>query len=155
MSNTIDKDHWFLNTRITVRISCEAGKDRMSVLEHWAPYGDSPPLHVHRNEDEVFHVLEGRIAFRLGDEDFHGEAGETVLTPKGIPHTYRVTSSEGARWLTITTGEDFERFIRVFSRKPEGEGLPEPSGPPTPEQAEALGSAAAQFGIDIVGPPLQ
>jgi uncharacterized cupin superfamily protein len=37
------------------------------VLEHRVPHGDSPPLHVHRNEDEVFHVLEGELRFVAGD----------------------------------------------------------------------------------------
>ena len=48
---------WFLNTRVTARVSYRDGTDGISVLEHQAPHGDSPPLHVHRNEDEVFHVL--------------------------------------------------------------------------------------------------
>ena len=147
-------DYWFLNTRVSVRVSCNDGQDRISVLEHRAPHGDSPPLHIHRNEDEVFHVLEGEIAFRLGDDDLHCKAGETVLTPKGVPHTYRVTSADGACWLTITTGDDFEKFVRSLGRQPERDGLPSPSGPPTPEQQAGLGSAAAQYGIDIVGPPL-
>ena len=155
MPGSNGRDYWFLNTRVSVRVSCDEGQDRISVLEHRAPHGDSPPLHIHRNEDEAFHILEGEIAFRLGEDDLHCRTGETVLTPKGVPHTYRVTSAEGARWLTVTAGEDFERFVRSLGREPNGDGLPPPSGPPTPEQAEGLGSAAARFGIDIVGPPLQ
>lgn len=154
MPDSSAKDYWFLNTRVSVRVSCEEGEDRISVLEHWAPLGDSPPLHVHRNEDEAFHILEGEVAFRLGDEDLQRKAGDTVLTPKGVPHTYRVLSAGGARWLTITAGDDFERFVRSLGRQPEDEGLPAPSGPPTPEQAARLGTAAAGFEIDIVGPPL-
>lgn len=149
------RDYWFLDTRVSVRVSCDDGQDRISVLEHRAPYGDSPPMHVHRNEDEAFHILEGEIAFRLGEDELHRKAGETVLTPKGVPHTYRVTSAGGARWLTITTGEEFERFVCFLGREPDHEGLPTPAGPPSPEQAHGLGSAAARFGIDIVGPPLQ
>ena len=49
---------------------------------------------------------------------------------------------------------EFETFIRVFGRPAERQGLPDPSGPPTPEQAEALARACRQFGIEFVGPPL-
>jgi hypothetical protein len=55
--------------------------------------------------------------------------------------------------LTITRCE-FENFIRVFGHPAERVGLPNPSGPPTPEQAEALARACKQFGVDLVGQPL-
>jgi mannose-6-phosphate isomerase-like protein (cupin superfamily) len=72
-----------------------------SVLEHAARRGDSPPLHLHVNEDEIFHILEGDFRFQIGTEERNGQAGDTVLAPKGIPHTYRVESNTG-RWLTVT-----------------------------------------------------
>ncbi len=143
---------WFLNTHVTVRISSRDGSDGISVLEHRASQGDSPPLHIHHNEDEIFHVIEGEVRYRVGDQERLARAGETLLTPKGIPHTYRVESAE-ARMLTITKGE-FENFVCAFGRPAERDGLPDPSGPPTPEQAEALARACRQFGIDLVGPPL-
>jgi hypothetical protein len=71
-----------------------------------------------------------------------------------VPHTYRVESLAGARWLLITTGGDFERFVRAVSRPAERPGLPEPQGPPTPEQADALAAAAREQRIEFVGPPL-
>lgn len=153
MGNAADhRNLWFLNTHVTIRVSARDGSDGISVLEHHARQGDSPPLHVHHNEDEIFHVLEGEVRYRVGDQEHHARAGETLLTPKGIPHTYRVESAE-ARMLTITQGE-FENFVRAFGRPAERQGLPDPSGLPTPEQAEALARACRQFGIELVGPPL-
>ena len=143
---------WFLNTAVTIRVSVEDGHDGIAILEHRASQGDSPPLHVHHDEDEIFHVLEGEVRYRVGDTDRIARAGEILLAPRGVPHTYRVESHE-ARMLTITRGE-FETFIRAFGRPAERQGLPDPSGPPTPEQAEALARACRQFGIELVGPPL-
>jgi uncharacterized cupin superfamily protein len=148
------RDLWFLNTRVTVRVSCAEGTDKISIMEHWTPHGDSPPLHIHRNEDEVLHCLEGDVRFVVGGREARATAGQTLIVTKGIAHTYRVESFAGARWLTVTCGEDFERFVRAFSRPAERDGLPEPSGPPTPEQAQELARACAQYGIEIVGPPL-
>jgi hypothetical protein len=56
--------------------------------------------------------------------------------------------------MTITCGQEFERFVRAFGRPAERDGLPDPSGPPTPAEAEALAQACRQYGIDLVGPPL-
>jgi hypothetical protein len=73
-------------------------------------------------------VLEGEVRYRVGDQEHRTSAGETLLTSKGIPHTYRVESAE-ARMLTITRGE-LETFIRAFGRPAERQGLPDPSDPP-------------------------
>jgi quercetin dioxygenase-like cupin family protein len=145
---------WFLNTLHTIRVRHDQGEDGISLLEAIAPHGDSPPLHVHRTEDELFHVLDGELRVRAGDAETRIGAGESLLAPKGVPHTYRVESSDGARWLVVTTGGDFERFVRELSRPVERPGLPAPQGPPTPEQEEALAAAARKYGIELVGPPL-
>src|SRR5918999_5151506 len=79
---------WFLNTLHTVRVRHDQGEDGISVLETLAPHGDSPPLHVHRTEDELFHVLEGELRMRAGDAEIMVCAGESLLAPKGVAHTY-------------------------------------------------------------------
>jgi quercetin dioxygenase-like cupin family protein len=143
---------WFLNTHVTIRVSAWDGADGISILEHRASRGDSPPLHIHHHEDEIFQVLEGEVRYLVGDREHRAGAGAIMLAPKGIPHTYRVESAE-ARMLTVTRG-DFEQFIRTFARPADRDGLPDPSGPPTPDQAAALAQACREFGIELVGPPL-
>jgi mannose-6-phosphate isomerase-like protein (cupin superfamily) len=144
---------WFLNTLVTVGVANDEGSDGISVLESLAPHGDSPPLHVHHDEDEVFHILEGELRFRVGDNDLRAGAGETLLAPKGVPHTYRVESEQG-RWLVTTARGNFERFVRSISRPAERDELPDAAPEPTPEQVEALSAAASAHGIELVGPPL-
>lgn len=154
MSDSVGRSIWFLDTRVKICVSYEDGSDGISVLEHEAYHGDSPPFHIHRNEDEGFYVLEGEMRFRLEDREQRLKAGDAVVVPKGIPHTYRVESQQGARFLTITRGQDFELFVRAHGRKAERDGLPPRSGPPTPEQAEELARASLEYGIELVGPPL-
>ena len=126
----------------------------ISLVESRAPYGDSPPLHVHHTEDEAFLVLEGELRLAVGETELSLEAGQSTVAPRGVPHTYRVESEDGARWLVGTARGDFERFVRSLSRPAVGQEVPERSAPPTPEQAAALASAAAAHGIELVGPPL-
>jgi mannose-6-phosphate isomerase-like protein (cupin superfamily) len=144
---------WFLDTLVTVRVAHQRDSDDISILESLAPYGDGPPLHIHHHEDEAFHVLDGELLVRVGDEQLSVGAGETLLAPRGIPHTYRVTSRHGTRWLIITSG-GFERFVRALSRPAERPEAPSPAGPPTPEQAAALALIARRHGIELIGPPL-
>ncbi|GAA5336539.1 cupin domain-containing protein [Thermus antranikianii] len=141
---------WFFNTLVRVWVSEVEGQDGLSVLEHWAPYGDSPPLHIHHTEDEVFIVLEGEVRFLVGDTSRRVLPFEEILAPKGVPHTYRVESPEGARWVTVTAHRDFERFVRAMSRPAEREALPPPAGPPTPEEMERIVRIAETYGIEFV-----
>lgn len=145
---------WFLETLVCVRVSHRDNGDSISVLEHAARRGDSPPLHVHLNEDEVFHILEGDFRFQLGTEERSGHAGDTVLAPKGLRHTYRVESERG-RWLTVTTHGQFEDFVRAMARNADARELPPVAGPPGAETVAALTAIAKRFGIEIVGPPMQ
>jgi quercetin dioxygenase-like cupin family protein len=144
---------WFLDTLVSIPVEHASAVDGVSVIESWAREGDSPPLHVHHTEDEIFHVLEGELRVRMGGEDLVVGAGATVLAPRGIAHSYRVESTE-AHWLVITTHGDFERMVRSLSRRAERPELPEPSGPPTPEQVDALAAACREHGVELVGPPL-
>jgi hypothetical protein len=103
---------------------------------------------------KIFHILEGEMLFRVADRDVHAGTGDTLLAPKGTPHTYRVDSAGGACWLTIIRGGDFEGFVRSCGRPAERSGVPDPSGPPTPERVAALAAECMRHGIGLVGPPL-
>ena len=146
---------WFQNSLVTIRVSASDGQDGISVLEHRVPYGFSPPLHLHRTEDEVLHVLEGEFRVRVKDQEHRLGAGDALLAQKGVPHTCRVESVQGGRCLTITVRGDFERFVRAVSRPAERSELPERAGPPSADAIQALRINAAKYGIELVGPPLQ
>lgn len=65
---------------------------------HWIA-----PLHVHHADDEAWYVLEGKLGFRLGDEEIVAQAGSAVLAPRGTPHTYWNAGSTEARYLLVMT----------------------------------------------------
>jgi quercetin dioxygenase-like cupin family protein len=154
MGQMRENNIWFLNTWVTIQVSHSEGSDGLSVLEHRAPFGDSPPLHVHHTEDEVFHILEGEFRFQLGKEQARYGPGTILLAHKGIPHTYRVESEKGGRFITVTARQDFEDFVRAVGRPAERNELPPPGEPPTSEAMATLGGIAQDFGIELVGPPL-
>lgn len=153
----LTKQLWFLNTLVTIHRSAaeSSGADRgLSVLEHQAPLHDSPPLHIHASEDEVFIVLDGELHLRVGTTDHVAKPGAVLVAPKNVPHTYRVDSTGGARWLTVTGHGDFEQFVCAMGRPAVTPSMPEASGPPSAADVAALGGFAQRFGIELVGPPL-
>jgi mannose-6-phosphate isomerase-like protein (cupin superfamily) len=147
-----ERQLWFLGTLASFHIAHADGRDGISMMEAAAPYGTSP-FHVHHTEDEAFYVLAGELRIRAGDAEVQIGAGEAALAPVGVPHTYRVESRQGARWLNITTHGDFESFARELSRPAERNELP-PQVEPTPEQTEALVAVGREHGIELVSPPL-
>jgi len=74
------------------------------VLVQWtAQVGDHwiAPLHVHHDDDEAWYVLQGRLGFRLGGEEFEVGPGSAVLARRGTPHTYRNAGEVEAEYLLV------------------------------------------------------
>ena len=140
---------WFLNSHVTPA-DAPAG---MAIAELFMPYGDAPPLHVHHNEEEVFHLKSGVIRFKVGGEEFVARAGDTLVAPRGVPHQFRVESPQGARCLVITTSTDFDAVVRELGRPASDLGLPEWKDV-TPPDAARLAAVCARHGLEIVGPPM-
>ncbi len=148
-----NKPLWFLDTLAYIRVSAEDSPDGLSAIEFTAPHGSSPPLHVHHEEDELFHLIDGSLRVSVEGKDAVLKPGETALGPRGKPHSFRV-ESESARFLIVTRNGLFERFVRAMSRPAASESLPRMDGPPTPEQIEVLTRVAREHKIEFVGPPL-
>ncbi len=58
------------------------------VIEHIHLLPGGPPLHLHLNQEEWFYVMEGEVAFQVGEQRLQLHAGESVLAPRRVPHTF-------------------------------------------------------------------
>jgi mannose-6-phosphate isomerase-like protein (cupin superfamily) len=78
------------------------------VIADWTDPGTHPGrpiagLHLHRSDDEAWFVIDGRLGFRVGDEEPDVAAGESILVPRGTPHSYWNPLSKPARYLLVMT----------------------------------------------------
>jgi mannose-6-phosphate isomerase-like protein (cupin superfamily) len=78
------------------------------VIADWTDPGTHPGrpiagLHLHRSDDEAWIVLEGRLGFRVGEQECEVPAGDSLLVPRGTPHSYWNPASEPARYLLVMT----------------------------------------------------
>lgn len=144
---------WFLGSLVRVQVPAGPASDGMSVIEHRVRQGDSPPLHRHDSEAEIFQVLQGELRMVVDGRELRARAGDTLAVPPGAVHSYCVESAEGAVFVTVTRGP-FEAFVRAIARPAERVELPAFT-PPSPQDIERLAAVAGQYGIQFVGPPLK
>jgi mannose-6-phosphate isomerase-like protein (cupin superfamily) len=105
-----------------------------------APAGQMPPLHVHHTHDEGFYLLSGEVTLYMPGEQVTLRRGDFFLAPRGIPHTYRVCGDGPGSWLVYSHPAGFEQFVARV-------------GALDQQDPETLTAVAAEFGIEILGPP--
>jgi quercetin dioxygenase-like cupin family protein len=141
---------WFLGSLVTIKAGAEATAGRVAVAENLAARGGGSPLHVHRREDEWFYVLEGELRFSVGGDVIEAPAGAFVYGPRDVPHTF-VVESERARFLVVTEPAGFEGFVRAVGEPAQAREIPPPES--EPPDLGRLTAIAAEFGVEILGPP--
>ena len=93
---------WFLGGTARIHAGRIESESETAVVEITMPHGAMAPLHV-QDEDETIYVVEGEVTFYVGADVVSVAAGDCFVAPRGIPHTYRVDSEGGARWVVVTT----------------------------------------------------
>jgi mannose-6-phosphate isomerase-like protein (cupin superfamily) len=69
------------------------------VMEHTHLLPGGPPLHLHLNQEEWFYVMEGEVAFQVGEQRVNLRAGDSVLAPRRVPHTFSSVGNTPARMI--------------------------------------------------------
>jgi mannose-6-phosphate isomerase-like protein (cupin superfamily) len=138
---------WFFGALTIVKASSETTAGRVTVIEHLALEGT---VHVHHREDEWFYVIEGELTFWVGGRIIKAPTGSFVYGPRDIPHTFTVTSPQ-ARSLVVTELARFEKFMRALGEPAAAHTIP-PVSVPLPSRDRIMASAA-EFGLEILGPP--
>lgn len=94
------------------------------------PGGTAPILHIHRQMEEMFYVLEGEVEIKVGNQTVQGQPGAFVLVPRGTPHTFANRATKPAKLLIMfcPAGERekyFEGLAKLLNdgQKPDQEAL--------------------------------
>lgn len=141
----------FLNHLATVKVH-PRGHGAMSVVEFVAPRGLGPPLHRHHDEDELFVVLDGELAFHSGDQQLRAGPGGIAHLPRGQAHTFQVLS-DTARFTCVTASRSvapqFAAMVTALGEPTPGPSLPEPRH----IDATHVADVCRQHGVEVLGPP--
>jgi mannose-6-phosphate isomerase-like protein (cupin superfamily) len=127
--------------------------ERYSVVEILAPDSYGSVLHVHHQEDEGFHILEGEMTFYVGDQIIKARPGSYLFGPRDVPHAFTVDSGP-ARLLFIFSPAGLEGLIREMGEPARSLTVPpQPDEEPDEAELERMAAIGARYGAETLGPP--
>ena len=80
--------------------------------------GGGPALHAHLYQEEWFYVMEGEVAFQVGEQRMRLKAGESVLAPRLVPHAFSAVGQPGRMLIAFTPAGKMEQFFRDVEADP-------------------------------------
>lgn len=108
------------------------------VIEHMNLVNGGPPLHRHPYQEEYFYLISGEVRFAVGDKRLTLHAGESILGPRGIPHTFAAVAGKPSHMLiSFSPAGKMEEFLRATA-------IPNP-----PTEGAAFWR---RYDIELVGP---
>ncbi len=90
---------------------------QLDLVEFWtAPDARGAAPHTHKAHVDAFYVLEGELAFRLGDVTVSVPAGSLVAAPAGLVHGFRNPGDREARALNLHAPGGWARLTLARAR---------------------------------------
>jgi quercetin dioxygenase-like cupin family protein len=129
---------------VTIHLDGESTGGKLIMWTEVTPPGGGPPPHYHSNEDESFHIIDGRVAFFTNNEWHEVGPGGAAFVPRDVVHTFKNVGAGPSRMLILTMPSGIEKF---FARCAEEFAKP---GPPEMQKLFEIG---AEHGIHFVLQP--
>jgi quercetin dioxygenase-like cupin family protein len=106
--------------QMVVRLHSRDVGGAFTIIEARVPPFKGPPLHFHKEREEIFEALEGRFRFQCAGEEFEIEPGTTVVAPRDAVHGWVNLGPGPARMLfTFVPGGIEELFTQIRRTPPD------------------------------------
>jgi mannose-6-phosphate isomerase-like protein (cupin superfamily) len=103
------KTFWVVGHRVTILPS----GDGYTYVDVFSPgRTPGPPPHRHTDCSELFHILEGRVDFKIDDNHLQLGPGESVVVPRNAVHTFQAATESGSRVITVFAPGGFDHWFR-------------------------------------------
>jgi mannose-6-phosphate isomerase-like protein (cupin superfamily) len=136
---------YVLGAEITVKISSRDTNRAFAVFEGTTGPLQGPPLHLHREQDEWWYIIEGEFRFEVDGQEIHARTGDTVFAPRGSRHTFQNMGITPGRMLgTFVPGGLDIFFEEIEAAAPRGA---------VPDFAKLV-PIFGKHGQEMLGPPL-
>ncbi|MGF1525727.1 MAG: cupin domain-containing protein [Candidatus Competibacterales bacterium] len=115
-------------------------EEKVSVFEEVVAPDSGPPLHLHENQFEIFHVIVGHVKFELGGKRIDVFPGGAVVIPPGKAHAFINKSKEESiiHFELLPSGASESFFQKLVSGK-----------------FDDLSKLFEEHGVKLLGPPIQ
>ena len=130
---------------VTIKISSRDTGGAFAVFEGRTKPLSGPPLHLHRDQDEWWYVVEGEYRFVVDGQEIHAGAGATVFAPRGSRHTFQNVGTAPGRTITTVVPGGLDLFFEELETiAPRGT---------VPDPAKML-PIFEKYNLELLGPPL-
>ena len=127
---------------VTVKVSGQDTGGALLVVEQNNLQKGGPPRHIHQEQDEWFYVVHGEYVVEIDGETYPLHAGDSVLAPRAVPHTWaHVGEGTGRLLITFQPAGAMEAFFSAAA-------LPGTAG------SAGMTELFAAHGMRLTGPPL-
>lgn len=111
--------YWMANEEYTsVVVGKEATNGEYVISTGVIEAGGFVPDHYHKWEDQTFHVIEGTLRAKIGDEVVEIGPGDSIHCPRNVPHFIENVGEHTARLISyIFPGTWAEEFMAETSRQ--------------------------------------
>lgn len=130
----------------TIRFTGEQTGGAFTLIELRIPPGYQGPPHIHRNEHQTDHVIQGKLVFTVGDETFEAGPGAVVHCPKDIPHAFSNPFEKEAVVYDWLHPGGFDEFMTRAAPL-----LQDPDNPPEVDMQRAM-ELAPEYGLEFLPP---
>ena len=124
---------------IAVRFHSSETLGRFSIMESKAQPGAAPPMHLHRDEEEVFHILQGELDFSVAGIETTLKAGDMMRIPAGMPHAWRNRTDHVALMIVMFAPGGPEKIFEMIAGRSNDE----------------ISAILDELGTVVVGPPME
>jgi mannose-6-phosphate isomerase-like protein (cupin superfamily) len=104
----------------TLKATTDQTDGTIAALEGSFRPGSGAPVHVHRQHEETFYVLNGEFLFHVGSRSVSAPPGTFVFVPRDVPHAFENVGTVPGSILGIMTPAGFEQFFEEVATLPPG-----------------------------------
>ncbi|MBA3264785.1 MAG: cupin domain-containing protein [Nocardioidaceae bacterium] len=145
---------WAMGSLFERLASADETAGQLGVSLVTQPPGIASPLHRHTQEAEAFYLLEGTMTYLAGDDIYHLEPETFIHLPQGIPHAFRITGDQPARFVALTVPGGLMSLYDEVGVPAQERRLPGDDGTPLAEEIARWNEVGPRYGLQVVGPPL-
>jgi quercetin dioxygenase-like cupin family protein len=108
--------HTFPGEQMALRVHSRDIDGAFTIIEAHVPPFVGPPLHYHKDREEIFEVLEGKFRFHCAGEEFEASPGTSIVIPRNSVHGWVNLGPEPARLLFTFVPGGIDEFFPLISR---------------------------------------
>jgi mannose-6-phosphate isomerase-like protein (cupin superfamily) len=101
--------------------------------------GTGIPLDVHKNEDEVFKVMEGEMELTVGEKMAVLKPGDVAFGPKGVLHACKIIGDKKAKVILRELPAGNKKIFKELSKLHEG-----------PPDFQVIAEICGRYGINFI-----